>query len=147
MVSAEPEPLAWPIKGHITSGYGPRGDRNHQGIDIRAHEGRWIRSAESGFVIFSGMYGNYGNLVAIRHKGGVVTYYAHMKCDEEHWCAFKGMKVRRRQKIGRVGMTGRTTGPHLHFEVRYQRKPQDPLDWLTPTLVEDDNESTAIGGP
>jgi len=135
-------PLDWPIEGRITSQYGSRWGQLHGGLDIGAAEGQWVRAAADGMVIYAAEYGNYGNLVTVRHANKVVTYYAHLK----NMCVFRWQKVKKGQRIGRIGMTGRTTGPHLHFEVRVHKKSQDPLLWLSPTVGED-TESTAVGGP
>ena len=150
-VSTETPPLAWPVEGRFTSNYGKRGEKHHDGIDISANLGTWVRSAEAGVIIFSGRYGNYGNLIVIRHKNGIKTFYAHLMCgienNEERWCAFKGMRVRRLQKLARVGMTGRTRGPLHNFEVYFRRQLRNPLKWLPSRSFEKSKEPSAIGGP
>lgn len=135
-------PLSWPINGSITSEYGIRWGKKHEGIDIGAVEGMWVRSAEDGKVIFAGEFGNYGNLVVVRHANRANTYYAHL----QNFCVFKWQRVKKGQKLGRIGMTGRTTGPHLHFEVRINRRASDPMQWL-PRRFTEKIESTSVGGP
>ncbi|HHY81601.1 MAG TPA: peptidoglycan DD-metalloendopeptidase family protein [Clostridiales bacterium] len=118
--------LAWPIKGTITSRFGTRWGRLHKGIDIANKKGTPIYAAESGKVIFSGWQGGYGNLVQIDHGGGMVTFYAHMS----KRAVSVGATVSRGQLIGYVGSTGNSTGPHLHFEVRINDSPKNPLNYL-----------------
>ena len=105
----------WPAKGTLTSGYGWRWGRMHKGIDIAAPIGTPIMAAASGEVIFAGWNsGGYGNLVKLRHRDGSVTFYAH----NHRVMVRKGQKVRQGQLIAEMGSTGRSTGPHLHFEIR-----------------------------
>jgi lipoprotein NlpD len=121
-------PLAWPVQGAITSRFGKRKSRQHDGIDIGASEGTSVRAAADGEVLFAAKQGGYGNLVLLRHRGGLVTVYAHHERNLVH----KGQRVRAGQVIARVGQTGRASGPHLHFEVRRSVKPQNPLKFLPP---------------
>jgi murein DD-endopeptidase MepM/ murein hydrolase activator NlpD len=103
-----------------------RGGRRHDGIDISAPEGTAIHAASEGTVIFAGEQSGYGSIVILKHEGGIVTLYAHaskLLVDE-------GARVRRGDPIARVGQTGRTTGPHLHFEVRDGTRPRNPLLYL-----------------
>lgn len=121
--------LAWPVPSSkkLTSRFGKRWGRAHEGIDISARNGTSIISVESGVVIYSGNdLGGYGNLTVISHKGGLFSIYAHARKNYTK----KGDKVFRGQVIAEVGETGRTTGPHLHFEVRYDSKALDPLKFL-----------------
>jgi murein DD-endopeptidase MepM/ murein hydrolase activator NlpD len=105
----------WPAKGVFTSGFGPRWGRMHRGIDIAAPIGTPVMAAASGEVIFSGWNsGGFGNLVKIRHGDGSVTYYAH----NNRLLVRKGEYVEQGQQISEMGSTGRSTGPHLHFEIR-----------------------------
>lgn len=116
----------WPAEGRLTSRFGRRWGRRHQGIDLAARPGTPVRAAESGRVIFSGTLGSYGKLVVIRHSKQYTTVYAHnrrLRVDKGDW-------VERGDRIAEVGSTGRSTGPHLHFEVRRGRRPQDPLLYL-----------------
>lgn len=128
--------MVWPADGPLTSGYGYRthpiyGDRRmHTGIDIGAGMGVPILAAEDGTVLFSGYTGGYGNLTVVEHasRGGrsVTTSSAHQSVSYVR----DGQQVRRGQMIGRVGDTGNVTGPHLHFEVRLDGEPVDPLDYV-----------------
>lgn len=127
---AAPSKLLWPVEGgKLSSRFGKRGKRPHEGIDIAAAEGSAILAAADGVVIYagSGLRG-YGNLVIVRHGGGVVTVYAHNKRN----LVREGVKVKQGQVIGEVGHTGRTTGNHLHFEVRKDEVPRDPLGYVRP---------------
>jgi len=115
--------LDWPLRGRITSSFGMRWGRMHYGLDIAASHGTTVRAAASGEVIYSGWKGGYGNTVMIDHGNGLVTLYAH----NSTLLVRVGQRVSAGQAIARVGSTGRSTGPHLHFEVRIDGKPQDPL--------------------
>lgn len=119
--------LLWPLNGRITSPYGPRGKEFHHGLDIGGKHGTPIRAAQAGVVRFSG-YKNriYGNAVEIVHDNGMVTVYAHNSKN----LVKKGQRVTAGQKIAEVGSTGRTTGPHVHFEVRVNGKAVDPMPYL-----------------
>ncbi|MCH2187405.1 LysM peptidoglycan-binding domain-containing M23 family metallopeptidase [Myxococcota bacterium] len=117
----------WPLETPtITSRFGRRNGRPHQGIDLRGRTGTRIRAAESGKVIHSGWLGDYGKVVIIKHPGHYRTVYAH--ASKLH--VQRGDFVDRGQRIAEVGSTGRSTGPHLHFEVRYGESPRDPMQYL-----------------
>jgi lipoprotein NlpD len=120
--------LSWPIKGILTSRFGRRNGRNHEGIDIGAKKGTPIRAAAAGKVVFSG-WGptGYGKMVIIKHVGNLTTVYAH---NDKNWVK-KNMKVKKGQQIAAVGSTGRSTGPHLHFEVRNDTHAKNPLNYLS----------------
>ncbi len=117
-----------PVRGRINSGFGWRRDpftrrlAFHGGIDIRAPKGRGVRAAREGIIEFSGWYGGYGNLVIVRHANGYKTYYGHLSKRYVR----KGQYVKKRQLIGAIGSTGRSTGPHLHFELRKYGKKINP---------------------
>ncbi len=121
--------LTPPVKGNISSPFGWRIDPftgkkgYHKGIDIKAPEGTPVHSAESGKVIFAGRKGGYGNLIILEHKNGFMTYYAHLKDIKVK----TGEEVGKGMIIGDVGSTGRSTGPHLHFELRQGDKVYNPL--------------------
>ncbi|MDX1650223.1 MAG: LysM peptidoglycan-binding domain-containing M23 family metallopeptidase [Myxococcota bacterium] len=116
----------WPLRGRVTSGFGPRGRRRHDGIDIAAPRGTPIRAAESGRVIYAGRLGSYGNVVVLRHDERHETVYAHARRLHVRPRRF----VDRGDVIAEVGSTGNATGPHLHFEVRRDDLPEDPLRYL-----------------
>jgi murein DD-endopeptidase MepM/ murein hydrolase activator NlpD len=117
----------WPVLGPVTSPFGWRWGRMHEGIDIGAPSGTPIRAAAAGTVIYAGWLGGYGNLTVIDHGGGVATAYGH----QSSLAAGNGAFVAQGQVIGYVGSTGHSTGPHLHFEVRVNGVPQDPLGYLS----------------
>ena len=106
--------------------YGVREGRRHDGIDLAAPEGTPVAAAAAGTVIYAGEQAGYGALVILRHEGGLVTVYAH----NSRLLVKEGDRVARGEPIARVGETGRTTGPHLHFEVRVGTQPRDPLGFL-----------------
>ena len=117
----------WPVQGQLTSKFGNRNGRHHDGIDIGARKGAPIVSAADGKVMFSG-WGptGYGLMVIIKHKNNLTTVYAHNSHNHVH----KNQVVKQRQKIASVGSTGRSTGPHLHFEVRNDSHAYNPLQYL-----------------
>lgn len=119
--------LIWPVKGKITSRFGRRGSRMHDGIDISAREGTPVRAATNGTVVYSDQrLSGYGKLVIIRHGRNLFTAYAH----NQRNLVKKGDKVRRGDTIAKVGHTGRAKGSHLHFEVRHGSTAVDPLSYL-----------------
>ena len=118
--------FTWPTSGQITSGFGPRWGRMHQGLDVGAPTGRPITAAKSGKVIVAGWSGGYGNLVVIDHGGGLSTAYAH----QSRIAVKVGDPVTQGGLIGYIGSTGHSTGPHLHFEVRVNGVARDPLPYL-----------------
>ncbi len=122
--STEIAKFEWPLKGYVlTSKYGWRRRRNHAGIDLSAKPGTPIYSASAGTVIFAERYAGYGNLVVVKHAGGYYTAYAHAQSIHVH----VNQRVKMGQEIATVGNTGRSTGPHLHFEVRKNSQSIDPL--------------------
>lgn len=118
--------FAWPIRGRLSSRFGIRRGRPHEGIDIAAARGTPIYAAEAGRVIESGRMRGYGKVVIVKHAGSYRTIYAHAS----RLLVRKGQFVERGQKIAEVGSTGRSSGPHLHFEVRRREQPRDPLAYL-----------------
>jgi len=116
----------WPIKGRLTSTFGMRRGRPHEGIDLAAPRGSPVRAAESGKVIYSGRLGAYGRCVIVKHAGNYRSVYAHAT----KTLVKKGQFVDQGQKIATVGSTGRATGPHLHFEIRRRENPRDPMLYL-----------------
>jgi murein DD-endopeptidase MepM/ murein hydrolase activator NlpD len=121
--------FVWPLENvKITSNYGRRGIRRkmHEGLDLKASRGTPIYSSAGGKVIFSGRLGGYGKTVIIAHSGGYRTVYAHNSRNVVR----KGQRVDQGEKIAHVGSTGRSTGPHLHFEIRKGEKPLNPGKYL-----------------
>lgn len=116
----------WPTRGRVTSEYGSRWGRLHAGIDISAPIGTPIWAAKSGVVSFAGTQSGYGNVVIISHGGGMTTVYAH----QSRIMVSDGQSVGQGDRIGSVGNTGRSTGPHLHFETRYGGSPRNPRHCL-----------------
>jgi murein DD-endopeptidase MepM/ murein hydrolase activator NlpD len=100
--------------------------KHHDGIDLAAPTGATIRSIASGHVIFADQFGGYGNLIVIRHANGLTSHYGH--CNETS--VRVGQKVLAGDVIGTVGSTGRSTGPHLHFEIRRNGEPEHPERYL-----------------
>lgn len=117
--------FSWPVNGQLTSGFGFRWGRMHEGIDIAAPTGRPIGAAAAGTVIVAGWSGGYGNLVVVSH-GTISTAYGHMS----RIAVSNGQQVSRGTVLGAVGSTGHSTGPHLHFEVRVNGSPQNPINYL-----------------
>ena len=116
----------WPIHGHFSSGYGWRGIGTHEGIDLTAKPGTPVLAAEAGRVIESGWRGDYGRVVVVKHARNYSTLYAHNRALRVK----KGAFVEKGDVIAEVGSTGNATGPHLHFEIRRDREPADPLRYL-----------------
>ena len=117
----------WPITGTITSRYGYRwGSEFHTGLDIAKASGSKIAAADGGTVTLAGYNGNYGYCVIIDHGNGYTTLYAH--CSK--LLVSKGQKVAKGETISLVGSTGRSTGPHLHFEVRKNGSLVNPINYL-----------------
>jgi murein DD-endopeptidase MepM/ murein hydrolase activator NlpD len=116
----------WPVNGPVTSGFGMRWGRMHEGIDIGVGYGTPIHAAAAGRVVYAGWMSGYGNLVAIDHGRGISTAYGH----QSSIAVSVGEVVAQGQTIGYVGCTGHCFGPHLHFEVRINGSPVDPLGYL-----------------
>jgi murein DD-endopeptidase MepM/ murein hydrolase activator NlpD len=124
--SGEAGKIGWPASGQITSPYGTRSGTFHSGIDIAAPLGTSIRAALAGTVTFVGWQGAYGNMIDIDHGNGVSTRYAHNSAN----LVTVGQEVNAGDIIARVGNTGRSTGPHVHFEVRINGQARNPLNYL-----------------
>lgn len=118
--------FAWPIRGRITSPYGPRWGGFHTGIDIDCRTGDRIGASKAGKVIAAEWGGGYGRMVIIDHGNGVTTLYAHNSRMYVH----EGQRVTQRQAISACGATGNATGDHLHFEVRVNGQHQNPTRYL-----------------
>jgi murein DD-endopeptidase MepM/ murein hydrolase activator NlpD len=134
-----------PVQNASTSGFGWREDpinkrrKFHSGADIRGKHGTPVAVAGDGIVIFAGAKAGYGNVIFVDHGKGLVTRYAHLQKIETKLDAV----VTAGQRIGQVGSTGRTTGPHLHFEVRIEGRPVDPVVALMVAQLE--RESPMLG--
>jgi murein DD-endopeptidase MepM/ murein hydrolase activator NlpD len=116
----------WPVNGPVTSEYGRRWGRQHEGIDIGAGTGSPIYAARAGVVTFAGQMSGYGNLTLVDHGDGIVTAYAH----QSRFMVRNGERVAVGERIGSVGCSGSCTGPHLHFEVRVNGSPRNPRRYL-----------------
>ena len=124
--------FVFPVNGRITSGFGYRRhpilgtSRLHAGVDFGAPQGTTIYAADSGSVIYAGWYGGYGRTVIVDHGGGITTLYAH----SSRLFVSVGQAVTQGQAIAAIGSTGLSTGPHLHFEVRQNGNPVNPMAYL-----------------
>ena len=118
--------LVWPLRGSVTSEFGPRWGGFHPGIDISNPTGTPIHAAKAGQVVYAGWESGYGNFVLIAHGAGVATGYAH----QSQIAVSQGQTVAQGEVIGYVGSTGDSTGPHLHFEVRVDGSPQNPRSYV-----------------
>jgi murein DD-endopeptidase MepM/ murein hydrolase activator NlpD len=119
-------PSIWPTRGFVTSGFGFRGRRMHEGIDIANRVGTRINASADGVVIFTGIKGGYGKFLIIDHGYGISSCYGHLYSID----AKEGQRVKRGEKIGTLGNTGRSTGPHLHYEVRINDVPVNPKNYI-----------------
>lgn len=134
-----------PILNGESSGFGWRDDpfrhraKFHSGTDFRGKHGTPVLAAGDGIVVFTGRYHGYGNMVDVDHGGGVTTRYAHLRRIE----TAVDRVITAGEQLGQVGSTGRATGPHLHFEVRLDRRPVDPV--LAMSVGELTRESPAAG--
>jgi len=131
-------PNLWPIDGRLIGSFGPRqdpfsgeGQEIHKGVDISGEIGTPIHVTADGVVRFADMESGYGRLVVIDHGGGVETWYAHMSKTYVH----AGQEIRRGELIGAVGMSGRVTAPHLHYEVHVNGRPVNPYSYLAKSNV------------
>jgi murein DD-endopeptidase MepM/ murein hydrolase activator NlpD len=126
-------PSIWPVSGELTDGFGGRSNpfgggsfEFHTGQDIATLWGTPVSAAATGKVIFAGWQNGYGQIVIVDHGGGLTTRYGHLS----HVDVVEGQKVARGEMLGRVGSTGRSTGPHLHYEVRINDEPVNPKQYL-----------------
>ncbi len=125
-------PSLWPINGQLLSSFGNRQDpfsgegALHTGVDLKAPTGTPVRATADGTVVRAEWYGGYGRLVIINHGGGINTYYAHLS----KFHVIPGQEIRRGETVGLVGSSGRTTAPHLHYEVRLSGTPVNPGRYL-----------------
>lgn len=116
----------WPVNGTLTSPFGYRWGRMHEGIDISVAEGTPLRAAKAGNVVIAAYTGGYGNYTCIDHGGGLSSCYAH----QSSYAVSPGDSVSQGEVIGYSGNTGSSTGPHLHFEIRVNGSAVDPLGYL-----------------
>ncbi len=125
-------PSIWPARGWVTSDFGQRLDPytaervTHGGMDIAAPHGKEVYAPSDGTVVFSGLEGGYGNVIVIDHGYGIKTRYGHLA----KMLVKAGDRVKRGAHIAAVGNTGRSTGPHLHYEVRVNGLPQNPRKFI-----------------
>jgi murein DD-endopeptidase MepM/ murein hydrolase activator NlpD len=134
-----------PVAHTESSGFGWRDDpirhtrSFHSGTDFRGQPGTPVAAAGDGVVVFCGRMGGYGNLISIDHGGGVITRYAHLR----RIATKKDAAVTAGERIGELGSTGRTTGPHLHFEVRIDGAPVSPISAMAIAAMQ--RESPLLG--
>ncbi len=132
--SADPSsiPSIWPVQGHVTAGFGERLDplngegEFHAGMDIAAPSGTIVKSTADGIVFAAAPDAGYGNAILVDHGSGITTKYGHLS----KIYVIVGQEIKRGQVIGAVGTTGKTTGPHLHYEVHVQDTPVNPAKYL-----------------
>jgi murein DD-endopeptidase MepM/ murein hydrolase activator NlpD len=128
-------PAGWPVRGYVTGGFGMRTDpfgdepEVHSGLDIATTFGASVETTADGIVIFAGTFEGYGNVVAIDHGYGITTRYGHLSRID----VTVGQRLQRGMQIGAVGSTGRSTGPHCHYEVRLNERPVNPYKYLSPS--------------
>jgi murein DD-endopeptidase MepM/ murein hydrolase activator NlpD len=132
-------PTLWPVIGPITGQFGERLDpfsgegAFHTGVDISGEYGEGVRAGADGVVIEAAEHTGYGQVVIIDHGLGVTSWYGHLAS----FTVLRGMRVKRGDIIGYVGVSGRTTGPHLHYEIRINDAPVDPVRYLRVTAAAD----------
>jgi len=143
-------PSRMPVDGvQLTSGYGMRNHpilrqrRQHNGVDLAAPRGTPVYATADGMVEMAKYWGSYGNYVQIGHGGDLETRYAHLSS----YTVSDGQQVRKGDLIGYIGSTGRSTGPHLHYEVRVSGDPVNPIPYMVAHLETSDDEQAARGGP
>lgn len=130
-------PSLWPVVGHLTGAFGERMDpfsgegAFHTGVDISSQYGDGVRATADGMVVEAGDHAGYGRLVVIDHGFGVTTWYGHLSS----FNVVVGQQLRRGDTIGNVGVSGRSTGPHVHYEVRINGAPVNPMRYLKQASV------------
>jgi murein DD-endopeptidase MepM/ murein hydrolase activator NlpD len=131
-VAATTAPTLWPVQGPITGPFGARSDpfngegAFHAGVDISCHYGQPIMAPADGVVTYAGFYSGYGRMIVVDHGNGITTRYGHLS----GFAVTDGQTLRKGQVIGYVGMSGRSTGAHLHYEVRIHDTPVNPHKYL-----------------
>ncbi len=143
-------PSRMPVDGvQLTSSFGMRNHpilrqrRQHNGVDLAAPRGTPVYATADGVIESARYFGSYGNYVQIGHGGDLETRYAHLSS----YTVRNGDEVRKGDLIGYVGSTGRSTGPHLHYEVRVANEPVNPIPYMVAELETSDDENAARGGP
>jgi murein DD-endopeptidase MepM/ murein hydrolase activator NlpD len=126
-------PSGWPVRGYLTDSFGVRsnpfgggGVEGHEGQDIAAPFGAPVTATADGMVVYAAARSGYGNVVVIYHGNGLTTRYGHLS----QIGVETGQRIRRGDEIGKVGSTGRSTGPHCHYEVRQNGVPHDPMPYI-----------------
>jgi lipoprotein NlpD len=125
-ISLQKGKFHWPVRGEITSVFGIRDKRIHNGIDICTPKGQSVQAAQEGRVSYAGSLQGYGRIVVIQHAGDYSTVYAHLG----DISVKKGQPIKKGDIIGKVGESGNATGPHLHFEIRLRGRPRNPMFYL-----------------
>ena len=139
LADSDNTPSLWPVVGHLTAGFGERLDpfsgegAFHTGVDISSEYGTVVRATADGVVIGAEEHVGYGNLVVLDHGFGVTTFYGHLS----GFNVTPGQRVTRGDVIGYVGVSGRSTGPHVHYEVRINGAPVNPMRYLRSTVAGD----------
>jgi len=146
-------PSIWPVRGYLSSSYGQRndpftGDREfHFGIDVSTPIGRPVVAPADGVVLYASKRGSYGNVIVIDHKFGMMTRYAHLS----NFNVRAGTRVKRGDVVGYVGNTGRSSGPHLHYEIWVSDRPTHPLNYILEYNksfeVAGSRQTASAGGP
>ena len=143
-------PNGMPVKDvTLTSDYGMRNHpilrqrKQHNGVDLAAAHGTPVYATADGMVGMAQYYGSYGNYVQIEHGGEMQTRFAHLSS----YTVNQGDRVKKGELIGYIGSTGRSTGPHLHYEVRVEGQPVNPVPYMTGTYARAEGEGMAMGGP
>jgi murein DD-endopeptidase MepM/ murein hydrolase activator NlpD len=136
-IRANQAPNLWPVEGHVTGSFGERIDpfngegAFHSGVDISSSYGHSVIAPADGIVLFADFLGGYGRAVVVDHGHGITTRYGHLA----NFAVARGQQVRRGETIGYVGLSGRSTGPHLHYEVRINDTPVNPYKYLRLTVA------------
>jgi murein DD-endopeptidase MepM/ murein hydrolase activator NlpD len=132
-------PSIWPVLGHITDGFGERLDpfsgegAFHTGVDVASDYGAPVHATADGIVTIAENHAGYGRLVVIDHGFGITTWYAHLSS----FSAIAGARVKRGEVVGYTGISGRSTGPHVHYEVRVNNAPVNPWRYMKSTPAGD----------
>jgi murein DD-endopeptidase MepM/ murein hydrolase activator NlpD len=136
-IRANAAPNLWPVEGHVTGSFGERIDpfngegAFHSGVDIASSYGQAVVAPADGVVMFADFQGGYGREIVLDHSHGISTRYGHLA----NFAVATGQYVHRGDTIGYVGLSGRSTGPHLHYEVRINETPVNPYKYLRITLA------------